>query len=198
MRLPRRRAQIVAAALAAAAIAALALSFAPGAQATKGTPAQAVDADTLLHRGTTSVALDAGAAAALKPLGISVASAKPAHATKSGIPFPITLGVVDSSTLAGQIRHAGGLVLSKGPIEVHLTRYFIDIDDTPSLSGRVGTAPGTGDRADLFALDLSGLKVDAGRRHIQFSGIALKLTAGAAAALNGAFGQGAQPFTRAW
>ena len=103
--------------------------------------------------------------------------------------------MVDSTTLAGQIRHAGGLVFSKGATKVYLTRYFIDTDDTPSLSGLVGAgAPGTA-RAELFSLDLSGLKVDSGKRWISLSGVTLKLTAGAAAALNDAFDAGAKPFT---
>jgi len=186
-----------AAALGAAVVTAMALALVPGAQAhnTKAPPAAPADADTLLYRGATTVALDPGAGAALKSLGISVAPTKPAYAGKAGISFPITLGVVDSTTLAGQIRHAGGLVFTKGATKVYLTRYFIDIDDTPSLSGLVGAgAPGTA-RADLFTLDLSGLKVDAGTRHITLSGVGLKLTAGAADALNGAFGEGAKPFT---
>ena len=84
--------------------------------------------------------LDPGAAGALTSLGISVAPTGRAYAGKKGISFPITFGVVDAQTLAGQIRHAGGLVLTKGATKVYLTRYFIDIDDTPSLSGLVGSA----------------------------------------------------------
>lgn len=61
------------------------------------------------------VTLDPGAAGALTSLGISVAPTTPAYATKSGaVRFPITLGVVDSTDLTGQIRHAGGLVFTKG------------------------------------------------------------------------------------
>lgn len=191
--LPRSRRFAV---LTTAVVTAIALTLVPGAQATNKTspPPAPTDSDTLLYRGATTVALDAGAAGALKSLGISVAPTKPAYAGKSGISFPITLGVVDSTTLAGQVRHAGGLVFTKGKTKVFLTRYFIDIDDTPSLSGLVGAgAPGTA-RADLFDLDLTNLKVDAGKRHITLSGVTLKLTQGAADALNGAFGEGATPF----
>lgn len=184
------------AALTAAVTTAIALALVPGAQAhnTKAPPAAPADSDTLLWAGATTVALDPGAGAALKSLGISVAPTKPAYASKAGISFPITLGVVDSTTLEGQIRHSGGLVFTKGDTKVYLTRYFIDIDSTPSLSGRVGVgAPGTA-RADLFDLDLSGLKVDAGKRYITLSGVGLNLTQGAADALNAAFGAGATPF----
>ena len=184
------------AALSAAVVTAIALTLVPGAQAhnTKA-PSTPAESDTLLYKGATTVTLDAGAGAALGSLGISVAPTKPAYAGKDGISFPISLGVVDSTTLAGQIRHFGGLVFAKGATKVYLTRYFIDIDDSPSLSGLVGVGqPGTS-RADLFSLDLSKLKVEPGYRSITLSGVTLKLTAGAAAALNTAFGDGASPFT---
>ncbi len=184
------------AALSAAVVTALALTLVPGAQATKGkAPSAPVASDTLLYRGATTVALDPGAGAALTSLGISVAPTKPAYAGKAGISFPVTLGIVDSETLAGQIRHAGGLVFTKGETKVYLSRYFIDIDDTPSLSGLVGVGQVGTARADLFSLDLTDLKVDSSRRGIKLSGVTLKLTAGAADALNTAFGEGATPFT---
>jgi len=184
-----RRAPALAAAVAAALIAALALTLVPGAQATKGKPAAPpADADVLLYRGATTVTLDPSTAAALTTLGVGVAPTGSAYASKAGVSFPITLGLVDGADLTGQIRHSGGLVFAKGATKVYLSRFFIDLDDTPSLSGKVGTSFGTGARADLFSLDLSALKVDAGKRHIALSGVTLTLTAGAATALNGAFG----------
>ena len=175
------------AALTAVLVAALALSFVPGAQAT-GKDATTTSSDVLLYGGSTTVALDPGAGAALESLGVKVAPVRPAAARKSGISFPITLGLVSSDTLAGQIRHGGGLKLSKGDTKVYLTRYFIDIDDTPSLSGLVGVGQKGGDRAELFSLDLTDLRVEPGKNSIKLSGITLKLTAGDATALNGAFG----------
>jgi hypothetical protein len=177
------------AALTAALVAALALAVVPAAQGTgKGA---ATGSDVLLHDGATTVALDPGAAAALESLGVKVAPVRPAYAGKSGIAFPITLGLVSSDTLAGQIRHVGGLRLSKGDTKVYLTRFFVEVDDDPSLSGLVGVGHKGGDRAELFSLDLSRLKVEPGKGSIELSGITLKLTAGAAAALNGAFGTAA-------
>jgi hypothetical protein len=176
------------AALTAGLAAALALTLVPGAQATDKVDPATAATDTLLYRGATTVALDPGAAAALKSLKVAVAPVKPASAGKSGIAFPITLGLVSSDTLEGQIRHAGGLKLSTKAVKVYLTRFFIDIDDTPSLSGIVGVGQKAGERAELFTLDLAGLKVEPGDRSIRLSGVTLKLTAGAAGALNGAFG----------
>lgn len=186
-------------AVAAAALTALALTLVPGAFASKApkheAPKSPPAGDTLLYRGSTTVALDPTAAGALQSLGIEVAPVKPARAGSKGISFPITFGVVDSQTLAGQIRHKGGLSFTQDGTTVYLTRYFIDIDESPSLSGLVGGAPYTGDRAELFNLDLSNLEVKTGKHYIKLSGVTLKLTAGAADALNGAFGDGAEPFS---
>jgi len=197
MRVPHVRPRLFAA-IAVAALTAAALMLVPGALANKGAPSPpkaAPQGDLLLYRGATTVSLDPAAAGALDSLGISVAPSGAAYAGKKGISFPITFGVVDANDLTGQIRHAGGLRFTKGDTTVYLSRYFIDIDDSPSLSGLVGTTKGTGTRAELFSLDLTNLKVDAGRGYATLSGVTLKLTAGAATALNGAFGDGAAPFT---
>lgn len=185
------------AAVAAAALAALALTLAPTGQAAKGTkslPPAPPQTDLLLHGGSTTVALDPGAADALESLGIAVAPTRPAYASKAGIRFPVTLGVVDGTTLEGQIRHAGGLVFTKGDTRVVLSRFFVNVDEQPDLSGLVGVGGYGTARASLFDLGLEGLKVDAGDGTVRLSGITLSLTAGAADALNAAFGAGAAPF----
>ncbi|MBY0397337.1 MAG: hypothetical protein K2X91_12855 [Thermoleophilia bacterium] len=185
------------AALAAAAAAALALTLVPGAQATKKAPAPAaVKAKTaILYGGATTVALDTGAAGALESLGISVAPAKPAFAGKEGVSFPITVGRLNAETLAGKIRHSGGLVFTKGDTSVYLTRFVINIDEDPDLTGKVGVGQRGGDRASLFTLDLSDLKVSAAKGRGELSGVTLKLTQGAADALNAVFGEGQEPFS---
>jgi hypothetical protein len=185
------------AAAAAAALTALALALAPAGVAAKGAkspPAAPPQTDLLLYGGATTVALDPGAAGALESLGVSVAPVRPASASKAGIRFPITLGVVDGTTLEGQIRHAGGLVFSKGDTRVILNRFYVNVDEQPDLSGLVGVGAFGTARASLFDLGLEDLKVDAGTGSVRLSGIALRLTAGAADALNAAFGAGASPF----
>lgn len=186
MRLARPR--WLAATIVAVVAAIAALTLAPGAQAAQ------TEADVLLYSGRTTVQLDPGTAGALDSLGISVAPTGRAYAGPKGVSFPITFGVVDAQTLAGQIRHAGGLVLSKGSTKVYLTRYFINTESA-TLSGLVSTSKTGGPRADLFDLDLSALKVRTSGAYITLSGVTLKLTQGAADALNGAFGNGATPFT---
>lgn len=187
-----------AAALAAAAAAALALTLVPGAQAAKKAPAppaaKAKASTAVLYGGATTVALDPGAAGALQSLGISVAPVKPASAGKAGISFPITIGAVNPDTLAGKIRHSGGLVFTKGDTSVYLTRYTIRINETPDLTGRVGVGKRGGDRASLFNLDLSNARVGLAKGRAEISGVTLTLTKGAADALNAVFGEGQEPF----
>jgi hypothetical protein len=161
------------------------LAFAPFALATKK---YSNTNDVLkLRGGATEVSLDAGAAGALQSLGVSVAPTGKAYATKSGaIRFPITRGEVDAETLAGQIRHAGGLKFSAGKTSVMLDRYHINIDGSPDLSARVNLMGP--DRIELFDLDVSGLKVTSEKGKTVISGVKLTLTDTAAGALNATFG----------
>lgn len=132
--------------------------------------------------GGTTLKLDAGTASALTSLGISVAPVDPAKSGPKGVTFPITGGKVNSKTLAGNIRHSGGLRFSNGTTVVDLTRYTINIDKKPDLVATVG-----GSRVSILSLDLSKLKNSSKGKNIRLSGIKASLTADAAAALNQAF-----------
>ena len=59
---------------------------------------------------------------------------------------------------------------------------MIGIDDTPALSALVG-----GQRIEILALDVSGIRRSARGRMIAVSGVVGRLTAAAAGALNQAF-----------
>lgn len=138
--------------------------------------------------GGTTVSVDAGAAAALQSPGIGLA---PTGAAKAGMPavtFPITKGTRDKQSLAGQIRHIGGLELSKGDTTVGLNRLFITIDDTPDLTGRVSVNGSRVGRVGLFSLGPTNLAVERTGKYLRLFGVGLKLTQGAADALNGPFG----------
>ncbi len=165
-------------ALAASVLAAVALlpAFA-GAKSSKGIQLK------LKNDGGTTVKLDAGTAGALTQLGISAAPVKPASAGKKGVTFPITGGKVNSKTLAGSIRHSGGLSFSNGTTVVKLTRFTINIDKKPDLVASVGGA-----RVSILSLDLAKLKNTSKGKQIRLSGIEASLTAAAATALNDAFG----------
>jgi len=120
-------------------------------------------------KGRTDVTLDAGAAAALKSLGVRVAplfaSVRCAHG-KVYYGFPIVGNPAD-----GTIEHLGGLVLYTRKTGVALTRFTIDLN-RGVLSGKVNF----GARADLFTLGAATP-----------DGVTLSLTAGAAQALNATF-----------
>ena len=59
-------------------------------------------AEAILSKGSTTLALDAGAASALSSLGVTAAPISPARARSAGLAFPITGGKVNLSTLVGQ------------------------------------------------------------------------------------------------
>lgn len=133
--------------------------------------------------GTTDLALDPGAAAALTSLGISAAPAAPATAKADGsLAFPITGGRARLATLAGTITHSGGITLTRGATSVTLSDFTIDTARSV-LSAALGSA-----RADILALDLSAPAVTIGRRAVTVGNVTAKLTQGAADALNQAFG----------
>jgi hypothetical protein len=134
--------------------------------------------------GATALALDPGTAQALTGLGIAVAPAAPASARPDGsLAFPITRGRVDADTLAGTIRHSGGLTFSRGATAVTVSDFVIDTAPDPKL-----TAEAAGDRLDLLALDLGGLTRELSGRTVSLGGIGATLAPPAAAALNAAFG----------
>lgn len=177
MKLPRIRTALMVAAVGAFAL----LPATASANHSKGS-------NLLLVGGGTTVSVDAGAAGALQSLGISLAPTGAAKAGMSGVTFPITGGKLDKQTLVGQIRHIGGLELSKGGTTVGLKRFFINIDDAPDLTGRVSLNGSKVGRVELFSLDLTNLAVERKGKYLRLSGVGLKLTQGAADALNGAFG----------
>jgi hypothetical protein len=136
-----------------------------------------------LKGGATFLALNAGTAKALTDNGFKVTPVEPASVTPKGrIKSPITYGKVNRETLAGKIRHTGGLSLTKGDTRVALRNFVIDTK-RGVLTARVGDA-----RLAILDLDLSDVEVAAKGRRLTVSGVSATLTKGAADALNGAFG----------
>lgn len=150
-----------------------------GTASVSATPAQLAFAG-----GQTELALDPGAAAALNSLGITAAPTQAATVTDAGtIAFPITRGAVDLATLAGQIRHDGGILLSRGSTRIEVADYVIETAPAPKLTA--GSALG---RIDLLSLDLSNLTREVSGRSVMLGGVQARLTATAAKALNDTFG----------
>jgi hypothetical protein len=132
--------------------------------------------------GKTKLSIDEATGAALGSLGIAVEPIEPAYVRRGSFRFPITGGEVDAKTLAGQIRHSGGLAFVKGATRVELTDFFINVDAEPDLTAMIG-----GSRVSILSLDLSALERKDQGNKVLLSGIAASLTGGAAAALNAAF-----------
>jgi hypothetical protein len=138
--------------------------------------------EVVFRGGDTTLAVDPGAASALQSLGIAAAPLSPASAGDAGLEFPITGGKVDAASLAGRIRHSGGIALTRDATRVELSDFTIVIDDTPALTALVG-----GDRVEILALDVSGIQRGGSGRTVTVSGVVARLTATAAQALNQAF-----------
>ena len=107
--------------------------------------------------------------------------------------FPVTGGRVDSKTLAGSIRHSGGLLLAYRNADnswkaLSLAKFTINIDAEPDLTAVVNG----GDRASIAKLDLSGITVKKfmknGRSFIRISDVGVTLNKTATDAIDATFG----------
>lgn len=137
-----------------------------------------------LKGGETTLALDPATAALLDTAGIRPSPVPPATANADGsLSFPITGGSVNAKNLAGKIKHDGGIRLASNAVQVELTKFTIDTR-AAELTALVG-----GNRVAILSLDLDGakVKVNEKRGKLSIKNVAAKLTADAAAALNGAF-----------
>ena len=134
-----------------------------------------------LKGGATTLTLDQGAVAALTSLGIAAAPLAPATADGADLRFPLTTGRVKAKTLAGKIRHVGGLSLSRDTTRVELRNFVIDTKQAV-LTARVGNA-----RLAILDLDRSQAEISKKGKRLTVSGVKATLTKGAADALNGAF-----------
>jgi len=132
--------------------------------------------------GATTLALDPGAAAALTGLGVTPAPIAPARALPSGeLAFPIT-NSLRKALRTGVIRHSGGISLTAGSTTVKLEDFVID-PARQQLTARVGDA-----RLPILALDFSKARIRFSRGGLTIGPVGGSLTAGAADALNAAFG----------
>jgi hypothetical protein len=144
--------------------------------------AQAHSKQLRVKGGATVLKLSPGAVGALESLGVAASPINPASAVGARFRFPITGGKVDAKTLAGQIRHRGGIRLSAGATKLKLRRFFINIDSRPNLTAKV-----SGTRVSILRLDLSKASISQGRRRIIVRNVVARLTTTAAQALNATF-----------
>jgi len=105
-----------------------------------------------------------------------------------GYRFRISRGHVDAATLAGRIKHTGGLRflnLANGK-QLSLTRFRIVIDAHPHLTAIVNRNPKV--RVSILRLDLSKATVAKPLPYVRVGHVGAYLTPTAAGALNNALG----------
>jgi len=140
-----------------------------------------------LAQGATALALDAATVGTLGSLGVTPGVVGPAtlDAATLTASFPITGGKANLDLSAASITHSGGISLTAGATVVNLT----DFDIVVGASGvrLLATVTGAAGKVPIADLALGGAPSIAGRT-ITLSGVAVKLSAEAAGALNAAFG----------
>jgi hypothetical protein len=106
--------------------------------------------------------------------------------------FPVTGGAVDATTLAGRIRHSGGLLLAQrtntnGWKSLSLTGFTIVISKEPHISAVVNG----GKRLPIASLDLSKDNIKRfarhGRSYVRVGNVSVNLNATAIGAVNATF-----------
>jgi hypothetical protein len=163
---------------------------------TAASPAAADTASTVrLDRGRTTLTTNTATTGVLVSHGILPLPVGPATVTpvvRNGIAlrygFPITGGMVDAGTLAGYIRHSGGirfLNVANGHT-LTLTNFKILIGAHPGLTAAVNGDASV--RVRILNLDLSGAAVDKDLPWVTVSGVKATLTKTAASALNDTLG----------
>jgi hypothetical protein len=159
-----------------------------------GTASAAPSTATPLAGGTTTVTTGPGIATTLLRNGILPLATPPGRQSfgygqgglTTSFSFPVTGGAVDLGTLAGTIKHRGGIVFINLRNGKRLTVSDFIIDTrTGTLTGRVNR---TATRVPVFTLDLSAATVSASGHKVKVGNIDVRLTAVAAGALNQALG----------
>jgi hypothetical protein len=148
--------------------------------ATAASAATTVDIDS----GRTSLTVATGTLKVLTDNGVKVTPIKGASASGRTFTFPITDGDVDATTLAGTIKHSGGLQIAAGGKKLRVQDFVIDTRKSV-LTVRIS---GTHTRLALLDLNLKNAHISKGKTQIVVSNVHASLTGTAAAALNKKFG----------
>jgi hypothetical protein len=146
-------------------------------------PAAAQSTTAAVADGQTMLRLYASTAKALSNAGVRVSLVRPATVGRSGLTFPVTGGSADPATLAGSVRHSGGIRFRAGGRSVVLRSFIYRVGSRSSyLTARVGNT-----RVRILNLDLDRARVSRDGLGTAVRGIRATLTRTAAAALNDAF-----------
>jgi hypothetical protein len=144
----------------------------------------------------TALTTDPGTTSALFGAGIIPFPMAPSTITPTAdaarYTFPITGGKVDAKTLAGTIRHSGGLLLAQrdgmGWKALSLAKFTIHVTGKPYLSAVVNS----GKRLAIADLSLGDAQIKkyikGGRAYVSIRNAGVTLNATAMGAINGTFG----------
>lgn len=128
----------------------------------------------------TTLAVSSSTAKVLKKHGIKVSAVSNAKLTGGAFAFPITSGVLDTKTGAGQVLHSGGLRFRHGSRSISLTSLGINTKSShPYLSARVH-----GKRVRVADLTTSKATVSADGITLTIANVGAALNRTGAAALN--------------
>jgi hypothetical protein len=134
--------------------------------------------------GATTLALDPATADVLvNQLGVTPTPIAPARAKGTEFAFPIT-NSLRSALRTGTIRHSGGIALTAGATRVELRNFDIKLLRRQLLAD----IPGVGDDVPVLDLDYSATRLGVRWGGLRIGPVAARLTAGAAGALESAFG----------
>lgn len=157
---------------------------------------QAQAANVRLNGVRTTLTTDPGTTSALFAAGIIPLPVAPSTiaptSTAARYTFPVTSGKVDAKTLAGKIRHSGGLLLAQRDgmswKALNLTKFTIRITGAPHLTAVVNN----GDRLRIADLDLGDATIKKynrrGRAYVRITNAGVTLNATAMGAINATFG----------
>jgi hypothetical protein len=157
---------------------------------------QAQAATVRLDGMRTTLTTDPGTTSALFGAGIIPFPIAPSAITPTSdaarYTFPVTGGKVDAKTLAGTIRHSGGLLLAQrdgmGWKALSLGKFTIHVTGAPYLSAVVNG----GQRVAIADLDLGSANIKkfakGGRAYVSIKNVGVTLNATAMGAVNATFG----------
>jgi hypothetical protein len=134
--------------------------------------------------GATKLALDPATADVLvNQLGVTPSPIARARARGTEFSVPI-VNPLRSALRTGTIRHSGGIALTAGSTRVELRSFDIRILTRQLLAD----IPGLGDDVPILDLDFGQTRIGFGWGALRVGPVRARLTAGAASALEGAFG----------
>ncbi len=152
-------------------------------------------AELTVFSGSTTLAPEPAFVGKLIGMQVAPSALAPATLDGSGFHFPITGGTLNPSTFVGKIEHDGGIQLDENPADPPPTQAQLEdpaIDLTGPTAGTLSMfSVSQGTRASLFNVTITGTPSVSGG---QLTATAeLRMNAVAAASLNAAFSDGAEP-----